>query len=66
MALTHNQAAVPRLIRAKRVEAEYGVPHSSLRDAVHRGEIPVVRLATHWYFERRDLDQWIESRKQTA
>jgi hypothetical protein len=58
-----------RLIPAKRAAAELGVPYSTLRDAHFRGELAVVRIGkgeSHqaWYFERRDIDGWIESRKE--
>ena len=35
-------------------------------DCVHRGELPVVRISSHWYFERQDVDRWIEARKERA
>ena len=57
-----------RLIPAKRAARELGVPYSTLRDAVHRGELAVVRLGRQdrhaaWYIERRDLDARITARK---
>jgi excisionase family DNA binding protein len=57
-----------RLVAAKRAARELGVPYSTIRDSVHRGELPVVRLGRNerhaaWYFERRDLDRWLEARK---
>ena len=58
-----------RLIPAKRAAAELGVPYSTLRDASFRGDLAVVRIGKNekhsaWYFERRDLDRWIETRKE--
>jgi hypothetical protein len=67
---TKNTSPVPtRLIPAKRAAAELGVPYSTLRDAGFRGDLPVVRIGKNdrhsaWYFERRDLDNWIETRKE--
>ena len=55
-----------RLVPAKRGAAETGVPYSSWRDAVHRGEIPLIRIGRAWYHERTDIDRWIASRKETA
>lgn len=52
-----------RLISAKEAASQIGIPYSSLRDAAHRGLIPVVRLNRAWYFERADLDKFIESHK---
>ena len=43
------------LVRAMQAARQYGVPYTTLRDLALRGEIPVVRLGTAWYFDRRDL-----------
>ena len=61
--LTSNKV-LPRLLPAKRAAQEVGIPYTSLRDAVHRGELGVVKVASAWYFERRDIDRWIEARKE--
>ncbi len=53
-----------RLVPAMTAARETGVPYTSLREAAFRGEIPVVRLGRAWYFERRDLDQWIDGAKE--
>jgi excisionase family DNA binding protein len=53
-----------RLVRAKDAAAEIGIPYTSLRDLVFRGEIPVLKVGKAWYFERRDLEGWISSRKE--
>jgi hypothetical protein len=47
------------------------VPYSTLRDAHFRGELAVVKIGSGdrhaaWYFERRDLEKWIESKKELA
>jgi excisionase family DNA binding protein len=60
-----------RLVPAKRAARELGVPYSTIRDSVHRGELAVIRLGRSvrhaaWYFERRDLDSWIAHRKGAA
>jgi excisionase family DNA binding protein len=65
MAAPKNTIAAPaRLIGAKRASAEFGIKYTSLRDIVHRGELPFIRIGRAMYFERRDLEQWIESRKE--
>ena len=56
----------PRLLSAKRASAELGVPYRTLLDVAHRGELPIVRVSTAVYFERRDLDQRVASRKGAA
>jgi excisionase family DNA binding protein len=53
----------PRLLSAKRASAELGVPYRTLLDVAHRGELPIVRVSSSLYFERRDLDRWVEARK---
>ena len=55
-----------RLVNAKRAASEYGLAYSSLRNIFHRGELPVIRVGRAWYLERRDIDQWIERRKERA
>lgn len=43
---------------------ELGIPYTSLRDIAFRGEIPVIRIGRAWYFDRRDLQQYIERAKE--
>lgn len=67
----HKRTTAPRLIPAKRAAQELGIPYTSIRDSVFRGELPVVRVGrsdrhSAWYFERRDLDTWVATRKGTA
>lgn len=54
----------PRLIGAKPCSEEYGLKYTSLRDVVHRGEIPVIRVGRAWYLDRVDVERWIETRKE--
>lgn len=53
-----------RLVPAKEAARILGIPYSSLRLYTQQGKIPVVRLSTAWYFERADLDRFIESHKE--
>jgi excisionase family DNA binding protein len=53
-----------RLVPAKTAAAETGIPYTSLRDLAFRGEIPVVKVGKAWYFERRDLENWITTHKE--
>jgi excisionase family DNA binding protein len=55
-----------RLEAAKAAAHRTGIPYSSLRDLAHRGEIPIVRVGRAWYFERADVDRWIETQKERA
>ena len=58
-------AATPisRLVPAKGAAQETGIPYTTLRDLVFREELPVVRLGRAWYFDRRDLERFINARK---
>ncbi len=66
----HRNTAPPRLETAKAAAARIGIPYSSLRDIVFRGELPVVRVGggrrQRWYLERTDVDRWIETRKERS
>ncbi len=55
---------ISRLAPAKGAAREYGIPYTSLRDLVFRGDLPVVRIGRAWYFDRRDLDRYIDSSKE--
>ena len=48
---------------AKQVSKETGIPYGTLRDLVFRNEIPVIKLGAAWYFERADVDGWIDANK---
>ncbi len=54
-----------RLASAKAASRETGIAYTSLRDLVFRGEIPVIKIGTAWYFDRRDLERFIENAKET-
>ena len=54
----------PRLMSAKRAAEYMGLPYTSLRDAAFRGELLVVKVASRWYFDVRDLERFIESHKE--
>jgi excisionase family DNA binding protein len=59
-------ARPPRLIGAKPASREYGIKYGSLRDLAHRGELPVIRVGRAWYFDRVDVERWIERSKERA
>jgi len=66
MAQRNTTPQTPRLEPAKAASQRSGIPYGSLRDLAHRGELPVVRIGRAWYFDRRDIDNWIETRKERA
>lgn len=74
MAYTMNTAKIarsiteprPRLIAAKAAATVSGIPYGSLRDLAHRGELAVVRVGRAWYFDRADIDRWIDTNKAVA
>jgi excisionase family DNA binding protein len=58
--------AATRLIKPSQIKSEIGIPISTLRDAVHRGELPVIRIGKAWFLDRIAVDRWIESRTEVA
>jgi excisionase family DNA binding protein len=58
--------ATPRLLSAQAAAKYLGVPYTSLRDWALRGHVPIVRVpdCRRLWFDRRDLDQAIESWKE--
>jgi excisionase family DNA binding protein len=60
--------ALPRLLSAQAAAKYLGVPYTSLRDWALRGHVPIVRVpdCRRLWFDRRDLDQAIESWKERA
>ena len=61
-----SQTIASRLVAAKVASRESGIPYGSLRDLAHRGELPVVRVGRAWFFDRDDIDRWIETNKASA
>lgn len=51
-----------RLLSLQQASAFTGIPSTSLRDIVFRGDLPIVRIPNcrRWWFDRRDLEQAIE------
>lgn len=54
----------PRLARVKAEARRTGIPYTSFRDVIHRGEIPIVRIGRAQYVEMADTDQWIDRNKE--
>lgn len=57
---------IARLRPARAASRERGIPYTTLRDCVFRGELSVVKLGRAWYFDERDLDRFIEKNKTTG
>ena len=66
MATPKHTTRPPQLIGAKPASREYGIKYTSLRDLYHRAELPCVRVGRAMYFDRRDIEDWIEHQKQRA
>jgi len=59
----------PKLLTLLIAAVEYGIPATSLRDSIHRGYLPCVRLpdSRRIWIRRADLEQLIEhSTEQVA
>lgn len=64
VATPHVTSRTPHLIGAKPCSEEFGIKYGSLRELVHRGELPVIRVGRAWYFDRRDVEAWIQTSKE--
>lgn len=71
MAVNSQVNAAPRsLVAVKAWATEQGIPYSSVRDSINRGELPVVRLGDpkslrpRFYLRRGDAERWLESRTE--
>jgi hypothetical protein len=53
-----------RLVSAKDASRETGIPYTTLRDRTFKGEIPVVKIGRAWYYDRKDLDAFINASKE--
>jgi excisionase family DNA binding protein len=65
-AKNHTVGRPPQLIGAKPCSREYGFKYTTLRDLVHRGELPAIRIGRAMYLDRNDVESWIETRKERA
>jgi predicted site-specific integrase-resolvase len=65
---SRDPTSLPRLLSAQAAAQYLGVPYTSLRDWALRGHVPIVRVpeCKRLWFDRRDLDQAIESWKERA
>jgi hypothetical protein len=63
MAPTRTSRA-PELVGAKAGSKAYGFKYTSFRGLIHRGEIAGIRIGRALYVDRRDIEDWIESRKE--
>jgi excisionase family DNA binding protein len=55
---------VSRLVAAKAAANELGIPYTTLRDRTFAGDIPVIKVGRAWYYDRKDLDAFIERHKE--
>ncbi len=61
---TTNVPIEPRLLDYKTAGAYMCLSYWSLRELVLNGEIPHLKFGKKVLIDRRDLDDWIESRKE--
>jgi excisionase family DNA binding protein len=55
-----------RLLSPKDASAYLGFSLRSVRNLVYSRELPIIRLGAKIFIDLRDLDQWIEKKKQYA
>lgn len=53
-----------RLLRVPEVAIYLGVSKTTVKNAIHRGEIPAVRIGRTLRVDRQDLDRLIAARKR--
>ena len=59
--------AEPRkLIPAKALARQAGIPYTSLRDLVTSGQLPVVKIGARWYFTADDWNRFVERQRETV
>ena len=59
-----DQAALPRLLTATEAAHYLGIGRSTLYELKKRGELPHVLVGTIVRFDVRDLDAYVEARKE--
>jgi excisionase family DNA binding protein len=55
-----------RLLKTKQAAEYIAVSSWKLRELVHEEKLPLVSLDEDWRFDIRDLDKFIESRRQVG
>ena len=55
-----------RLLSVKDAAAYLGFSLRSVRNLIYSRELPIIRLGAKIFIDLRDLDQWIERKKQYA
>ena len=55
---------VSQLAPVKAESRRRGIPYTTFRDIIHRGEIPIIRIGRAHYVERTDVDLWIQRNKE--
>jgi len=65
--MTAQQQNPKRLLRLKPAAVYLSLSPGKLRAIIQRGELPVVKAGDNapWLLDIRDLDSWIERRKET-
>ena len=53
-----------RLVSEKGASDFLGLPITATRRLRQDGELEVVKLGRRYYYDRRDLDRWVEERKE--
>ena len=54
------------VLKIKEVAALLKVGEKTVYSMAQSGELPAFKVRGQWRFSRKDLDDWIETQKQTA
>lgn len=49
------------LLPVKRACATYGLAYATFRQAIHRGELAVVKMGRSYYVRRAEVDRWLDA-----
>jgi excisionase family DNA binding protein len=63
---TGSAAIAPRLLSVEQAAAYIGRTKDSVQSMAANGKLPIVRADRRIFFDRRDLDRWIEDNKHPA
>jgi hypothetical protein len=58
------EAEPRKLIPAKALARQAGIPYTSLRDLVTSGQLPVVKIGARWYFTADDWNIFVQQQRE--
>lgn len=59
----HDESDRPRLLEISQVGRRLNLSDESVRQLIHRGELPAILINKRWRIERDDLERFIAARR---